>query len=77
MSQSFIGVINKVIDDRTISVVVSRRVPHPLYEKVVKINKKYLVDKMSDFIVKVWDSVEIKRSKPISKRKSWSVVINK
>ena len=75
MSQSLTGVISKIIGDRTISVIVSRRVPHPMFEKIVKINKKYLVDKTSGFTVKLWDSVEIKKIKPVSKRKAWGVVV--
>ena len=76
MSKSLVGIVDKVIDNRTISVIVSRRVPHPLYKKVVKISKKYLVDKEAMHVVNAGSFVEIRGTRPISKRKAWKVVVN-
>jgi small subunit ribosomal protein S17 len=69
-----VGIVSKVIDNKTISVIVSRKVPHPLYKKVVKINKKYLVDKENEAALHVGDSVRISQTRPVSKRKKWKIV---
>ena len=74
MSKMLVGIVNKIIDNKTISVIVSRRVPHSLYKKVIKINKKYLVDKESETVLCVGDSVKIFQTKPVSRRKKWAVV---
>lgn len=55
----------------TVTVLVDRRVTHPLYKKVYLRTKKYLVD---DAIgVKDGDIVNIEKCKPVSKRKHWKV----
>ena len=74
MSKMLVGIVNKVIDNRTISVIIDRRVPHPLYKKVVKINKKYLVHKEDEMVLEVGDSVKIDQTKPVSKKKRWKIV---
>lgn len=58
--------------DKTITVLVERRFKHPLYGKVVSVSKKYLAhDENNDY--KPGDLVEIISSRPISKRKRFSV----
>jgi len=74
MSKMLVGIVNKIIDNKTISVTISRKVPHSLYKKVIKINKKYLVDKERETVLCVGDSVQISQTKPVSKRKKWAVV---
>ncbi len=59
--------------DKTIVVLVERRVMHPLYKKFVRKSKKYHAhDENNAF--KVGDSVRIRECRPISKLKSWEVV---
>ena len=56
--------------DKTISVLVERRVEHPLYRKYVKKSTKLLVhDEQNE--CGEGDTVEIQECRPISKNKSW------
>ena len=67
--------IGRVVSDKmqkTVTVVVERRVKHPLYGKYVAKSKKYHAhDETNQF--KAGDTVEIAESKPISRSKSWVV----
>ncbi len=59
--------------DKTVSVSVQRIFQHPIYKKIVRKKKKYLVhDEYNK--CKVGDVVRIKLVKPISKRKRWLLV---
>lgn len=75
MSESKRTLVGKVISDardKTVAVLVERRVKHPLYGKVVTRFKKYHAhDENNQY--KNGDIVVIKESKPISKTKSWIV----
>ena len=65
--------IGKVVSDKmdkTVSVLIERRVKHPLYGKIVRRSKKYLAHDENNQ-AKVGDTVEIQESRPISKNKSW------
>jgi small subunit ribosomal protein S17 len=58
--------------DKTITVLIERRVTHPLYSKVVKRSKKYHAhDEKNE--CKEGDVVEIKSTRPVSKTKAWVV----
>ncbi len=58
--------------DKTVTVLVERRVTHPLYAKVVKRSKKYHAhDEANE--CKEGDIVEIKSTRPVSKTKAWVV----
>lgn len=74
MSKILSAVICNIIDNSTVSAIVEKRAPHPLYQKIIKMNKKYLVSKEKDFVVEVGDSVVIQQSRPLSKRKKWKIV---
>jgi len=64
------GNVVKIAGDKTVSVVVERRVMHPRYHKVVKRFKKYLVhDERNE--VKVGDIVIATECRPLSKTKSF------
>lgn len=59
--------------DKTVSVLVERRVKHPLYGKYIRRSTKILAhDELNE--CKVGDVVQIAPSRPYSKRKSWRVV---
>lgn len=59
--------------DKTIAVRVACSFLHPLYKKMVRRHKKYLVhDETNHF--KVGDEVTIIESRPISKTKKWVVM---
>jgi small subunit ribosomal protein S17 len=59
--------------DKTITVLVDRRVMHPLYKKFIRRSKKYAVHDEAN-LCKIGDSVRIEECRPISKRKTWLVV---
>ena len=59
--------------DKTITVLVERRVIHPLYKKFIRLSKKYAAhDDLNQ--CKVGDLVRIEECRPISKRKTWMLV---
>lgn len=58
--------------DKTVTVLVERRVKHPLYNKIVtKSNKYHAHDENNE--IGVGDLVEIEESRPISRTKTWRV----
>ena len=59
--------------DKTIVVLVERRVMHPVYRKVVRQSKKYMAhDEQNQ--AKVGQSVTIRECRPMSRRKCWELV---
>jgi small subunit ribosomal protein S17 len=64
------GNVVKIAGDKTVTIVVERRVMHPRYHKVVKRFKKYLVhDERNE--CKVGDEVIATECRPLSKTKSF------
>ena len=64
------GNVIKISGDKTVSIVVERRVMHPKYHKVVKRFKKYLVhDERNE--LKVGDEIVAAECRPLSKSKSY------
>jgi len=68
------GKIIKKAGDKTVSVLVTRQTTHPIYKKIVRVSKKYLAHDETNNL-SVGDHVKIVESKPLSKRKSWEVVV--
>ena len=67
------GVVVSDKSDKTITVLVSRKVMHPVYKKYIKRSKKYSAhDENNKF--KIGELVTIQESKPISKTKKWVVI---
>jgi len=61
--------------DKTVTVLVERRVMHPVYKKFIKQSKKYTAhDEANAF--KIGDTVRIEECRPISKTKRWTVLID-
>jgi len=59
--------------DKTVVVLVERRVKHPLYGKIIKRSKKYHAhDEGNAF--KAGETVRIEETAPISKLKTWKVI---
>ena len=68
--------VGKVVSDkmdRSCVVQVERRGAHPVYKKVVRRYKKYMVDDPNGRC-KVGDMVRITECRPLSKRKHWRYV---
>lgn len=67
------GVVVSNKMDKTISVVIERKVKHPMYGKFVKKSKKYLAhDEKND--CGIGDTVRIMETRPLSKNKCWRLV---
>ena len=59
--------------DKTVTVLVERKVKHPLYGKIIRRSKKYHAhDESNEF--KPGDVVRIEETRPISKTKTWAVL---
>ncbi|MBU1357746.1 MAG: 30S ribosomal protein S17 [Gammaproteobacteria bacterium] len=67
--------VGKVVSDKrqkTVTVLVERRVKHELYGKIVaKTSKYHAHDENGEY--KLGDTIEITESRPISKSKNWVV----
>lgn len=58
--------------NKTVTVLVERKVKHPLYGKVIRMSKKYHAhDENNEF--HQGDLVVIEECRPISKSKAWKV----
>ncbi|MDL0114581.1 30S ribosomal protein S17 [Campylobacter felis] len=64
------GVVVKIAGEKTVSVLVERKVVHPRYRKIVKRFKKYLIhDEKNE--AKVGDVIVAVECRPLSKRKAF------
>ncbi len=68
--KSRIGVVSSTSMDKSISVLVERKLRHPIYGKYVKKSKKFLAHDENNEC-NVGDTVSIEETRPLSKRKSW------
>ena len=67
-----VGTVTSDKTDKTVTVLVERKVKHPLYGKIIRRSKKYHAhDEKNEF--KPGDIVRIEETKPISKTKTWAV----
>jgi small subunit ribosomal protein S17 len=68
-----IGVVVSNKMDKTISVAIERRVPHPIYKKYFKKTTKLMAhDEKRE--CSVGDKVKIMETRPLSSRKRWRLV---
>ena len=58
--------------DKTVTVLVERRVKHPMYDKIIVRSSKYHAHNESNQ-AKAGDLVEIQECRPIAKTKAWQV----
>ena len=71
--QQKIGVVSSNKMQKTIVVTVDRRIMHPLYKKVTRKSKRFLVhDEKGE--CQLGDMVRIEETRPLSRRKRWRVV---
>ena len=69
------GVVVSDKQDKTVVVSVERQVMHPVYKKFIKKSKKYAAhDENNQF--KTGDVVRIEESRPLSKTKNWTVIVD-
>lgn len=72
LTRTLTGTVASDKMDKTVTVLVERRVKHPLYGKYVVESKKYHAhDEANE--CGVGDKVEIAETRPLSKTKSWKV----
>ena len=58
--------------DKTVTVLIERKVKHPMYGKIVRLSKKFHAhDEKNEY--KTGDIVVISESRPLSKSMSWVV----
>lgn len=67
------GVVVSDKQDKTVTVLVERRVMHPIYKKYLRKSKKYAAHDETNS-VKEGETVRIRECRPLSKRKCWEVV---
>ena len=60
--------------DKTVTVLVERRIMHPVYKKFITKSKKFAAHD-ADNAFKEGDIVRIQECRPISKRKTWEVIV--
>jgi len=73
MQKTFIGKIISLKMNKTAVIEVTRRIPHPLYRKLLKKSKHYKAD-IGDLTLNVGDKVKFAETKPISKDKFFKVL---
>ncbi len=72
-SREEIGVVTSNRMEKTVVVAVERASLHPLYNKVVRVRRKFLAhDESND--CRLGDRVRIAECRPLSRRKRWRVV---
>jgi small subunit ribosomal protein S17 len=67
------GVVTSDACEKTVTVLVERRIMHPLYKKFIVRSKKYLAHDESNQ-VKTGQRVRIRECRPLSRRKRWEIV---
>jgi small subunit ribosomal protein S17 len=67
------GVVSSNKMDKSITVMVERRLMHPIYGKFVKKTKKFLAHDQ-DNTCNIGDTVRIMETRPLSKRKRWRLI---
>ena len=68
-----VGTVVSDKTDKTVTVLVERKVKHPLYGKIIRRSKKYHAhDEGNEF--KPGDTVRIEETRPMSKTKTWKVL---
>ena len=67
------GTVTSNKTDKTVTVLVERKVKHPLYGKIIRRSKKYHAhDEANEYTI--GDTVRIEETRPISKTKTWAVL---
>lgn len=69
------GIVLNNKADKTVTVLIERKVLHEKYKKIIKRSKKYLAHDENN-VLSIGDKVKIIESKPISKLKKWQILLN-
>jgi small subunit ribosomal protein S17 len=68
-----VGTVVSDKSDKTVTVLVERKVKHPLYGKIIRRSKRYCAHD-EDNAFKSGERVRIEETSPISKTKTWKVI---
>lgn len=72
MSRTMVGTVASAKADKTIVVVVQTRKTHPLYRKKYTVSRKFMAHDEQN-VAQVGDRVAIVETRPISKRKRFTL----
>jgi len=72
LKRTLVGTVVSDKMDKTVTVLIERRVRHPLYGKIIVRSNKYHAHNEGN-LAKAGDTVEIQEGRPISKTKAWTV----
>ncbi|RLA12508.1 MAG: 30S ribosomal protein S17 [Gammaproteobacteria bacterium] len=67
------GIVVSAKMDKSISVVVERRLQHPLYKKYIRKSSRFHAHDESN-LCNEGDIVEIEETRPVSKTKNWRLL---
>jgi len=73
MKRTFDGIIISIKTQKTATVRITTKNPHPLYKKLIKKDTGFSVD-TAGFTPVVGDRVKIAETKPISKNKHFKIL---
>lgn len=68
-----VGIVASNKMDKTITVLIERKVKHPMYGKFVKKSKKYVAHDEEN-TCNIGDKVRIMETRKLSKRKTWRLI---
>ncbi len=72
MAKTLTGIVTSDVRDKTITVSVTSREPHPIYRKQYSVTRKYTAhDEKNE--AGIGDKVTISETRPISKTKSFKL----
>jgi small subunit ribosomal protein S17 len=72
LKRTLVGTVVSDKMDKTVTVLIERRVRHSLYGKIIVRSNKYHAHNEGN-VAKAGDMVEIQEGRPISKTKAWTV----
>lgn len=73
MAKTLTGIVTSNKADKTITITVTSRETHPIYRKQYTVTRKYISHDENNE-ANIGDRVTIKETRPISKRKSFTLV---
>ena len=68
-----VGTVVSDKTEKTVVVLVERKVKHPMYGKIIRRTKKYHAHD-EDNAFKTGETVRIEETRPLSKLKTWKVI---
>jgi small subunit ribosomal protein S17 len=72
MAKTLTGIVTSDVANKTITVTVTSRQTHPIYGKQYSVNRKYAAHDENNE-AKKGDKVTIRESRPVSKRKAFTL----